>query len=146
MPIASTVTPQTCPIQALKCKKNQQKVIRLENGCEKLFCECIPPEQCPPINHNVTTAIGFELEEVSDGCCAILNKICRKENCPAPPKCPDFYITQPRQPLPEECCPNYECVPPEKCIVEITHTNSPLGGEVLKSPANQKKTLKEVRN
>lgn len=129
-------------IQVLDCNNDQEKVIKTDESCEKIFCQCIPPERCSPLNY---TAPEEHLvpEEISNGCCTKLNWVCKKESCPPPPKCQDYYTAIETEVV-GKCCPTFECVPPKECIVELFHTASPIGGEVAKPEIDRKTTLKKV--
>ncbi|KRT80048.1 hypothetical protein AMK59_6839, partial [Oryctes borbonicus] len=137
--------PPTCPpIQVLDCNEDQEKVIKSDDTCEKIVCQCIPPEKCPPLDRNAAAPEeGHVQEETSNGCCSKLKWVCKKETCPEPPKCKPFHTVAVKE-IPGKCCPIFECVPPQQCIVELIHTASPNGGEIARPEMDRKTTLKEL--
>lgn len=74
--------------------------------------ECIPKNQCPPLQNSTTTEKGFKTLVDSTGCCPTSKLVCDRSLCPVKPaKCvKEFYEVQIVKTANKTgCCDEYEC-------------------------------------
>nr|XP_023019258.1 hemocytin-like [Leptinotarsa decemlineata] len=140
-----TSAPTCEPPQKLVCGKDQ--ILKLDsklNGCPAFICECKPKEECEPIDESTDTPPEPGYLRVIDesSCCPVLNLICKKETCPLPDECPEFY-SQTKTTDESKCCPIYSCEPPKnKCIYETEYKADEKGGEKALTEFEIQKVLK----
>ncbi|KAJ8974052.1 hypothetical protein NQ317_002298, partial [Molorchus minor] len=143
----ATVGPTCETPQKLVCGPGQvMKLDTKPNGCQTFICECKPIDECEPID--ITTDIPLEpgyIKEVDDsGCCPVINLVCKKDICPQPQECPQYYSLK-TEDIEGKCCPFYSCEPPkDKCIYETEYTAAQKGGERLLTRYEKQKLLKGV--
>ncbi|KAF5285691.1 hypothetical protein FQR65_LT13076 [Abscondita terminalis] len=139
--------PTTCaPPQPIDCGFGQNmNMITNSDGCNQFICECKPIDECEKIPPTPEPMEPGKVREVDhSGCCPVLHEKCKKELCPEPPACPEFFIVETNV-VPEKCCPEYKCEPPkDKCIVSIEYENDVHGGERKRILEETKKYLKQV--
>ncbi|KAF7276957.1 hypothetical protein GWI33_009615, partial [Rhynchophorus ferrugineus] len=118
--------------QKLVCGPDQ--VLKLDtkpNGCQTFICECKPEDECEPVDlaSDAPLEPGYIREINEDGCCPVIRLTCKKEKCPPPKECPQYYTVK-KEEIEGKCCPYYSCEPPkEKCIFETEYTSAKRGGE-----------------
>ena len=135
------VTKKPCPeVPVPTCGHDQVLQFHDINGCLHQLCECIPPDQCPPLDSAAANPlVGVKYVVNTTGCCHHLDRICVPEDCPSKPDCPPFYETEMKSSWEELCCPEYICAPPKDvCIYE--HTHGPEEVHKTSAKGNKKKT------
>ncbi|RXG62289.1 Hemocytin [Armadillidium vulgare] len=95
------------------------KLIEAPGVCPEYACVCVDPEDCPalelPKKEDLKPGEEWVLE--SKGCCPRYVPSCTGE-CPSP-DCQEFYEPFEKPMLEGQCCPEYDCVPPQNaCIFE----------------------------
>lgn len=114
------------------------------DGCKQFICQCIPIDECEPVDLTQPTEDGMVKEVDNSGCCPEEKLVCKPELCSAPKECPTFYEVK-ETIVAGKCCPIYTCKAPDKCIVDSEYTASEQGGERLKNQYERQKLLKAVR-
>lgn len=137
------VTKKPCPeVPVPTCGQDQVLQFHDVDGCLHQMCDCIPFEQCPPLDSPAANPlVGVKYVVNTTGCCHHLDRICMPDECPPKPECPPFYETELKSSWEELCCPEYICSPPKDiCIYEHTygqeevhHKTTPKGGSTKKS-------------
>lgn len=51
---------------------------------------------------------GMERLIDTSGCCPRVEMVCRVQNCPAPPSCPEYHTLETNN-VTGKCCPEYTC-------------------------------------
>ena len=115
------VTKKPCPeVPVPRC--GQYQVLRFQNidGCPRQVCECIPFDECPPMDTPAANPlVGVSYHVNTTGCCYHLDRVCSLDECPPKPECPPFYEIEVKASWEELCCPEFSCVPPKDvCVYE----------------------------
>lgn len=84
------------------------------------FLDCIPKDQCKPLEKLAATQPGFKVIVDETGCCPISKLVCDKSLCPTKPsQCNEaFYVLQIVKTASQtNCCDEFECrAPADNCI------------------------------
>lgn len=105
------------------CGFDQYKKIDIDhNGCTRFICECMPLDQCKPLE-NPPLRAGETLITDKSGCCPVNKVVCDKSTCPAKILfCEEEYyeIVPIDKVVGDACCEEFKCIPPrDHCIAEI---------------------------
>ncbi|XP_063975011.1 hemocytin [Diachasmimorpha longicaudata] len=126
-----TIPPTCAEPQTLECAYGQiMKLTKGPDGCSKFICECLPPEECPPIDIEVTNDVdvllpGYVQSVNTSGCCPRRESYCSPETCPLP-NCPEYYTVNSRS-YPEACCPIHDCQPPKNLCLYMKNPDNSTG-------------------
>lgn len=140
-----TAGPTCEPPQKLLCGPGQNlKLDTKPNGCQAFICECKPKSECEKILPTEKPLEDGYVREIDDsGCCPVEKLVCKKELCPQPSECPQFYNLKKTE-VDGKCCPVYECEAPKKCIYETEFTAATKGGERHRTRYEKQKLLKNA--
>lgn len=76
------------------------------------YSDCIPKDQCKPLDKLTPTQIGFKSAVDATGCCPVAKLVCDKSLCPnRPSQCAEaFYTVKTLKTAAEtNCCDEYAC-------------------------------------
>lgn len=137
------ITKKPCPdVPVPAC--GQDQVLRFQDidGCLHQVCDCIPFEECPPMDTIAANPlVGVKYVVNTTGCCHHLDRICVSEECPPKPDCPLYYEMELKASWEELCCPEYQCNPPKDvCIYEHTYEQKEDGVSKTIPKGGSKKT------
>ncbi|XP_044578140.1 hemocytin isoform X1 [Cotesia glomerata] len=127
-----TIPPTCVEPQQLECGYGQvMKLITDPDGCQKIICQCMTPEECISLIGTVSPEVekeniqpGFVQEMDMTGCCPRPVLACKLETCPTPKNCSRYYNSIKLKEAPGACCPTYECEPPKDlCLYNVINSN-----------------------
>ncbi|XP_065155864.1 hemocytin-like isoform X3 [Atheta coriaria] len=146
---SATASPTCDPPQKLDCAFGQvAKLDTKSDGCQQFVCECLPPEECAVVDLKADPdqEVGMTKKIKDGGCCPTVELVCDTNLCPAAPKCDEFYSLNKTDAGKTSCCPEYKCVAPESCIVDLDHIEAENGGERQRSQYEKQKLLKQAND